>query len=113
MNRLKWIIILFVLCGCQRQRSIACEKQAGDILTYIDIEAINDDITLIKVKEIFIIEYDLLVNDKIKTFLDKQIDESYYYLDNKLIREYTLFLDNKYSLNKTLEELKKEKYLCG
>ena len=101
------------MCGCNNNKSVACLKESGNIETYIDIQSINDDITLINIKEIFIIDYDLLMNKDIKTFLDSQIDESYYFLDNKLIREYNLIIDNKYSLNKTLEHLKKEKYLCG
>ena len=113
MKKLIWIILFFIICGCTNKKSVACQRYADNIETYIDIQSINDDITLINVKEVFIIDYDLLMDNDIKTFLDTQIDESYYFIDNKLIKEYNLIIDNKYSLSKTLEYLKKEKYLCG
>ena len=103
---------MFFLSACKNHRSIACEKDTGNIQTYLEIQAINDDITLINVKEVFVIDYELLMNKETKAFLDKQIDNSYYYINNSLIKEYSLIMDDRYSLYKTLEQLKKEKYFC-
>ena len=112
MEKLKLVLLVFILYGCSNHHSVACEKDNGNIKTYIEIQAINDDITLINIKEVFVIDYDLLMNKEIKSFLDGQIDSSYYYHDNKLIKEYSIIMDDRYSFSKTLEQFKKEKYIC-
>ena len=45
-------------------------------------------------------------------FIRKQLDSSYHFEENRLIRRYALSLDQEYSLAKTLEYLKNEKYYC-
>ena len=109
----KYLLLLFILlCSCDSQKSFACVKYSDDNQIYLDINANNDDIDTIKVKEVFILPYEVLNKQINKNYLNIQLDNSYYSIDNKIIKEYDLSLDKIYSLNKTLQYLKKEHFIC-
>ena len=106
------IFILLFLCGCSRQRQIACSRFYKDDSLILEIEAVNDDIVSMRTVELFVLPEDLLADEKRFSDLEKQFDESCHMEGNRLIRTYELPLERKYSLALTLEELKKEKSYC-
>jgi len=105
------ILLLFILCGC-RERSAACTRFNNDDRVEINIKALNDDIRTIEVVETFVLPYEVLADERSYQELLKQMDKSCYFEDNKLIRRYGLPVDGKYSLSKTIEYLRQEKYYC-
>ena len=105
------ILLLFFLCGCH-EKTVACTRFNNDDQVEITIQAINDDIRTIEVSETFVLPYEALADEEIFKVLEKQLDKSCYLEDNRLIRRYGLPVDGKYSLSKTIEYLRQEKYFC-
>lgn len=106
------LVLLVLLSGCQNNKRIACNLIQENKSIDLDIRAINDDISSIDVRTSFIVPNETLFDDKKLEFLKSQLDNSYHFEDNKLIREYSILIDNKYSLDKTLEDLRKKRYYC-
>ena len=112
MSKKRLIILLLLLCGCTRQREVACVRFNDDDSLTLNITAVNDDIKMIEVVELFEVPSQIMANEGYFDDLKKQFDQSCHMEGNKLIRRYGLFLDQTYSLSKTIESLKKEKYSC-
>ena len=109
----KVIIILFLfLCGCSNLKQVSCVYHSNDNDLELTIEAINDDVLSIKETSIYNLPSSVFVNEEIyKTFLS-QIKDDYYVEDDKIIIKRDLKIDNKYSLYKTIEYLKKMRFNC-
>ena len=105
-------VLLLFLCGCSRQQTIRCSLGTDEKQRILTIEASNDTITGIRVRESFLLPYDLLLNKERRHDLEKQLDDTYHFEGNELIREYDLDPDDVYSLQMTINELKKERYNC-
>lgn len=106
------IVLLLLLCGCSRQRHIACSRFDGDDSLTLDITAVNDEIRMIEVTELFELPKELLANERFFNDLQKQFDESCHMEENRLVRKYGIVMDQTYSLAETIEKLKQEKYSC-
>ena len=112
VSKKRLIILLLLLCGCARQRNVACVRFNDDDSLMLNISAVNDDIRMIEVVELFEVPTQLVANEDYFNDLKKQFDQSCHMEGNKLVRRYGLVLDQTYSLSKTIEALKKEKYSC-
>jgi len=111
----KKIILIFsllFLSSCGKQKVVTCLLQKDNKSLSLDIKSINDDIYLISERIVFELPNNLLANEAFYTDLNKQLDDSYHFEDNKLVSESELVIDDKYSLNKTLDSLRKEGYYC-
>ena len=108
----KLIILLFLLTGCQNNRTYACSRYFNDDSISIDLKAVNDKILVFHVREAFKLPHTLLYDEKKRSFLDSQLDDSYHYENTYLVREYDLLPDEECSLQMTLEDLKSRRYLC-
>ena len=106
------ILLLLLLCGCEKHRTIACERLESDKQIYLDIEANYDEITSIRVNEVFMIPYGIMANEESMNELRRQLDDSYHFEENKLIRSYQLFLDEICSLSETEAYLRDLNYVC-
>ena len=106
------IVLLFILCGCSRQRSAACTYYNGDDSLTLDLIAVNDDIRMIKVSEVFVLPPELLANGKFFSDLCKQFDPSCHVEDDKLVRRYSLAVERRYSLNATITSLEEKRFHC-
>lgn len=111
-KRLILVLLVFILSGCHNNLRVACNYIEEDKSVDLDIKAINDDISSIKVRTCFVIPNVVMFDDEKLEFLKSQLDSSYHFEDNKLIREYDIDLDDTYSLNKTLESLRKKRFYC-
>jgi len=105
------VILLIILCGC-RQRTVACSRYINDDRIEINIEAINDDISTVEVSEIFTVPGEIMASEERLKELERQFDSSCHLEDNHLIRRYALCVNGTYSLDRTLDQLRKEKYFC-
>lgn len=47
-----------------------------------------------------------------REYLEKQLDDTYHFEDNLLVKEYDVNLYEIYSLSMTLNDLKKELFVC-
>lgn len=110
-KRLILLIILF-LTACQNKKTVACSLGLEDKNINIDISAINDDISSIKVRSSFIIPTPILTDKDKYEFIQKQLDNTFHFEDNKLIREYDIEIDDVYSLDKTIKYLNSKRYYC-
>ena len=104
-------ITLFIIMGMQSQ-SASCVKFNGNDEISIEIKALNDDIESIEVSEVFELPYELISDNEEFARFSKQLDASYHFEDNHLIRKYTIVLDDRYSFMNTLQKLEKEHYHC-
>lgn len=101
-----------LLCSCNNHKQVACILEKENKSINLDIKAINDSILSINQRIVFELPNDLLANEEWLSLLEKQLDSSYHFEDNKLVSESTIDLDNEYSLSKTIEYLRKEKFFC-
>lgn len=111
----KGLIVLLLLClyGCHDNYSqISCSLYNQDSIVYLDIKAINDDIDSILVRHTFEIPQRVMCDEEKYNFLLSQLDETYHFEDNILVKEYYEVLDKTYSLSKTIEELNKKRFFC-
>lgn len=111
-KRIAIVVLLVLLSGCQRNLRVACNFVQDDSSIDLDIKAINDDISSIKVRTCFVIPNVVMFDETKLKFVESQLDSSYHFEDNKLIREYDIDLDDAYSLNKTVESLRKKRFYC-
>lgn len=106
------VILLLLLTGCGRHHSVACELRDQEKEIHINIEATNDDINKIHIEEALYIPYKYLLNSDSLEQIDKQIDREYKLIDNKLVFDYDVLIDEKYSYNETIKKLDKEYFYC-
>ena len=113
MEKISLIItILFLLCGCRNYRSFACQSFNGDDSLRIEFETVNDDIVSVHVSQLKVLPSDLLYNQKFMEDFNRQLNEEYHLEENKLIREYDLPVEGKYSITSTIRQLESERYHC-
>lgn len=110
----KRLILLFILflTGCQNKKTVACSLGLEDKNINIEINAINDNISSIKVRSSFEIPNSIITNKDSFDFIVKQLDSSFHFEDNKLIREYDVEIDDTYSFDKTIKYLNSKRYYC-
>ena len=106
------ILLLLTLSSCEKHKTIACEHLESDRQIYLNIEADYDEIRSVSVNEVFVIPYSIIADQNSMNDLRKQLDESYHFEDNRLIRSYQPFLDDIYSLSETIAYLKDLNYVC-
>lgn len=106
------LIVLLLLTGCQNKKIIACSFGLDDKNISIDISAINDEISSMKVRSSFEIPNSVLNDSDKYEFLKSQLNDSFHLEDNKLVREYEVAIDDVYSLDKTIERLNGKRYYC-
>ena len=104
--------MLVLLCGCENRRSFACSRDFNPHRIHIDIQAVNDRIETLDVTESFELPYSLLLDEERAAEFRKQLDSSYAIQGNRLIRNYRIVPEEVFSIARTLEYLKKEKYIC-
>ena len=105
-------IILILISGCKNKQQVSCLYGNDDKLVSLSIEAINDDIKSINVRTSFKIPYNVMLNQEKFSFLLSQLDDMSHFEDNNLISEYDVTLDNKYSIDLTLKDLKTKRFNC-
>ena len=105
------ILICLCLCGCNK-KSAACVRYSGENEVGITLNGLNDKITSIEVNEVFVLPYELLLNEEEFKRFSRQLDVSYHFEENRLIRNYAIAVDGDYSFVKTIKALEKEKYHC-
>ena len=111
MEKITLVLLCLFLWGCNH-KSASCVKYNGKDEISLEIKALNDDIESIEVSEIFLLPYELLSNNEEFLRFKKQLDASYHLEENRLIRRYSIVLDDRYSFMNTLEKLRKEHYNC-
>ena len=111
MEKYTIILLCLFLFGCTR-RSASCVRFNGNDEINIRISALNDDIESIEVCEVFELPYDLISNNEEFERFKKQLDASYHLEENRLIRNYSIVLDDRYSFMNTIKRLEKEHYSC-
>lgn len=112
MNKKIIVIILFLLTGCQNKRVVACEYSGKDTDININISAINDDIVSFEATKSIIIPNSVMANEEYYNFLISQLDNTYHFEGNTLIKEDIYELDDIYSLQLTKDYLKKLRFYC-
>jgi len=111
-KKLEILLILLLLTGCQKTKQIACSYVLEDKQITLDIVAINDEISSIHERTVFEIPNYVIMDETKLSFLEKQLDSSYHFEGNELIKEVDLKLDRIYSLNKTMDVLKTKRFIC-
>lgn len=107
------LILLFVLSSCKnKENSVACVKFEEDRDIDIYIKADYDVIKDVQIFQTYTLNNDLLLNEDRLNLLKKQLDDTYYFEDNKLIKKEIVLLDDEYSLSETIKYLRKDKYNC-
>lgn len=106
------VILLILLTGCSNNNQVSCIYESDDKQVSLDIKAINDDISSIKVRTSFEVPYQVMLDNDFYSFLTGQLDESNHFEDNHLISEYDIALDDKYSLALTLRDLQTKRFYC-
>ena len=111
MEKRTLILLCLFLCGCNH-KSASCVRFNGNDEISLQIKALNDDIQSIEVSEVFLLPYELLSDNEELQRFTKQLDASYHFEENRLIRRHSIVLDDRYSFMNTLEKLRKERYHC-
>lgn len=111
-KKLVLIALVFVLTGCENQTLTACFYSKDNAEVYLDINAINDDISSIHTRICFDIPNSIIADKEKYDFIVSQIDNSYHFEDNLLVKEYEIQLNDIYSLSLTKDYLKKMRFYC-
>lgn len=106
------ILILLLLTGCSNNKSIACTYIDGDKSQTINIDAINDVINGINIRVCFVLPKNLLADQEKYDFIVQQLDDSYHFEDNVLVREYNIEINSQYSYELTINDLKNRRFYC-
>lgn len=112
MERGLIFLLLVFLSGCQNNKQAFCRITKDDIEVSVDIEAINDDIKNIHIRESISIPYDTLLDKEKFNDLKKQLNDNYVIEDNHIVYERDEVLDKTYSFNDTKQRLIKEHFYC-
>lgn len=108
------IILLVLLTGCSRNKTLtACTCYKDDSTINIEISAVGDDITGIDIITSFEIPNAVFLDDDKYNLLISQLDNSFYFENNTLIKKENIVLDETYSLQKTIEYLRKRRFNCA
>lgn len=111
-KKLTLLSLFFLLTGCYSNHSVACIYSLQDKEVILDINAINDDITSIHERTSFVVPTEVLMNEERLNFLKSQLDNTYHFEDNLLVKERDLDIDDTYSLERTLKYLKTKRFIC-
>ena len=111
-KKTKILILLFLLSGCVKDNSASCSRYDQEDSLTLNLYARNDTITMIEVVESFLLPAKAVANEKYFADLKKQFDSSCHLEENRLIRNYGLAIDGSYSLQKTIEELERQRFHC-
>lgn len=104
------IFLLFILCGCQKSTLVSCvQKNNDDSYVNIDIRATDDIINSFFVRISYKLPY---LKQEYKKDFDSQLDSSYHYENDTLIKEYYEKIDGIYSLSKTKDSLIAKRFYC-
>lgn len=107
------LILLLILCSCTvKEKSIACSKFETDREIDINIKADYDKIKYVEVIQTYTLDNFLLLNEERLDVLKKQLDDTYYFVDNKLIKKEIIGINDNYSLDETIRYLRKDRYNC-
>ena len=112
MEKIILILLLFLTSCENKEKTIACSKFEADRDIDIYINAEYDQIKSISVFQTYTLASDLFQYEERLNLLKNQLDDTYYFEDNKLIRRQDYLIEDDYSLNKTIEYLKKDKFAC-
>lgn len=113
MYKKGFLIILILLTSCSKNNNVACKLDNGNSHIDLEINATNDKINAIHVRTVFELPNSLIADKEKFNEFKKQLDEVFIIEDNNLlVKEYDQELIDKYSLSKTIEYLKKEKFYC-
>lgn len=104
--------MLLLLSACEKRRTMACERWESDRQIYLDIEAEYDEIRSVTVSEVFVIPYPLLMDERCMEDLRRQLDDTYHFEENRLVRRYSYDFDGIYSLAATAGYLEDRNYVC-
>ena len=107
------IIFLFLLAGCSKPISnVACTCFKPDSTIQIQIKASGDDIDSIDIITSFEIPNEVLLDEDKYNFLLSQLNDSFYFENNILFKKECVVLDDKYSLEKTINNLRGRRFNC-
>ena len=106
------VLLLILLSGCQKDNEVACLYEDNDESILLEIKANYDDIYKIHISDSFYIPNSVLVDENKYNDLLKVVDGKYVVQDNKLVKEYDENLDDTYSLNKTIDYLRRKRFYC-
>lgn len=112
MDKRLVLIIMLILTGCSNSSLTACWYSKDSAEVNLDIKAINDDISSIHVRTSFEIPNNIIADKEKYDFILSQVDKTYHFEDNYLVKEYEVDLDDTYSLSSTKEYLKKMRFYC-
>lgn len=115
MERKKTIVVLlslFLLTGCHNNLRVACSYSLDDKTIDLDIKAHNDDISSISVRTSFEIPQAVICDKERFDLLNSQLDNTYHFENNLLVREYDIEMDDTYSLKKTIDDLNSKRFYC-
>ena len=87
------ISLLVLLCGCSNAKTVSCSCYDGKDSLTLKIDAVNDDIRMIEVIEVFELPQDLLADEVRFRQFEGQLDKSYHLEENRLVRNYSLSLN--------------------
>lgn len=108
-----FLIILFIVCGCKNKDTLtACTYFSDNKQLDLNIYSHYDEIYAIKVREVFDIPQRVISDESKYNFIINQLDDSYRFEDNLLVREYDVELSDIYSLYKTKDYLKDMRFNC-
>ena len=112
MKKILLCLFLAILCGCSKEKIVACSRFINDHQILLNIASDYDDIRQIDVMETLTLPYDLLISEEKMDFLYQQLDDSFHVEENMLVKQYQIIPEETYSLRKTLENLRERRYFC-
>jgi len=112
MEKKKLILLCILLCGCDRQRSFACVRDLGKDEIRVDLSAKGDVLSSVQITERYRLPYELLKEEGYLETFDTQLDEDCFREGNDLFCSCLISPIETFSLEKTLERLKSENYVC-
>ena len=113
MEKIIIILTLFCLVSCDNHSVSSCQLYSDDKQISIYLEADNDDINSIQIIESFILPYQIIgYEDKMKDIY-KQVGTDYILHDNYLSKQYSVELEERYSLSETIKFLTNQRFSCG
>ncbi len=112
MEKKKLTVLLLLLSGCAEQRTYACSRIEGGNGIYLNIEALRDRVVSAEMTERYELPYDLLLDKERLGRLAEQLDEGCFFHGNALYCECRIVPEEEYSLDRTLEQLKQQRFIC-
>ncbi|MCR4634205.1 MAG: hypothetical protein K5648_08780 [Erysipelotrichaceae bacterium] len=106
------LILLFLLCGCARQRSVSCITYDSNDTLALSLKGVNDALLSIEVQETYFLPENVLADKTFYNDLKRQFDKSVQLEENTLIRRYGLPVEKGCSFSRTVESLKTKRFQC-